>query len=222
MLFYGRMLSLTYAAELMSFQHRSSNDLDFIQRYRQDKAFGRPISLQSLVAICSGLDGQTTKQSTASSKSGDSDKPSFSLEDLKHGGGSDQNKPVGESQFDYLTRLGDRIKALEGDWARKGRGRIDAIGIVGSDPYDTLSILQALRPSFPNTVFFTTDLQTRDSRIQFHNRIGSRNLYRPERLWFAVDELSCCKAAWPRSAPVRKPRNMPQRWLHLETQTCLP
>jgi hypothetical protein len=156
--FFGRMLSLTYAAELMSFQHGSSNDLDFIERYLQDAKYW-PSNLACFVYL-RGLDGQTTKPPRAGSKAGDENKPSFSLEDLKYGA-SDQNKAEGESQFDYLTRLGDRIQDLESELKQQGRGRIDAFGIVGSDPYDTLVILQALRSSFPNAVFFTTELDVR-------------------------------------------------------------
>ncbi len=40
----------------------------------------------------------------------------------------------------------------------EGTGRVGAIGILGSDVYDKLLILRALRPQFPNTLFFTTDL----------------------------------------------------------------
>jgi hypothetical protein len=156
--FYGRMLSLTYAAELKHFQNPSLSDIDFIQRYRQDANYW-PTNLHCFVYL-RGLDGQTTKSRPADSNAGEQNKPSFSLEDLKHGA-SDQNKAVGESQFDYLTRLGDRIKELESELKNQGRGRIDALGIIGSDPYDTLAILQALRSGFPNVVFFTTDLDAR-------------------------------------------------------------
>ena len=38
---------------------------------------------------------------------------------------------------------------------------IRAIGILGSDPYDKLVILEALRHRFPEAVFFTTDLDAR-------------------------------------------------------------
>lgn len=44
---------------------------------------------------------------------------------------------------------------------REDRGRIEAIGIIGSDVYDTLLILQALQPQFPDIKFFTTDLDAR-------------------------------------------------------------
>ena len=33
--------------------------------------------------------------------------------------------------------------------------------MLGSDVYDKLLILQALRPAFPRAVFFTTDLNAR-------------------------------------------------------------
>ena len=156
--FYGRMLSLTYAAELTHLQNSKWSDRNFIERYRQDKNCW-PSNLTCFVYL-RGLDGQTTKPSPGGSPAGEQNKTSFSLADLKHAG-SDQNKAAGESQFDYLLRLGDRIKSLENELQHQGRGRVDAVGIVGSDPYDTLAILQALRPNFPSAVFFTTDLDAR-------------------------------------------------------------
>ena len=39
--------------------------------------------------------------------------------------------------------------------------RIKAIGVVGSDIYDKLLVLQALRRAFPRYIFFTTDLDAR-------------------------------------------------------------
>jgi hypothetical protein len=74
------------------------------------------------------------------------------------------NAPIehaeGRSQFDYLRRLGDEIARLDGDrgFARNG---VRAIGIVGSDVYDKLLILQALRSRFRDKIFFTTDLDAR-------------------------------------------------------------
>ncbi len=66
----------------------------------------------------------------------------------------------GRSQYDYLRRVAEQIEALD-----TGRGiaknGVKAIGIVGSDVYDKLLILQALRPFFRDAVFFTTDLDAR-------------------------------------------------------------
>jgi hypothetical protein len=60
------------------------------------------------------------------------------------------------SQLDYLRRLAERIKDDE-----RTRGPVAAIGIAGTDVYDKLVILQALRPRFPGVIFFTTDLDAR-------------------------------------------------------------
>jgi hypothetical protein len=59
----------------------------------------------------------------------------------------------GEPQIDYLRRLAHDMKAE--------LPRLRAIGIVGSDVYDKLLLLRALRPEFPSAVFFTTDLDVR-------------------------------------------------------------
>jgi hypothetical protein len=59
----------------------------------------------------------------------------------------------GDSQVDYLQRLVGRMKAAPRPFK--------AIGVVGSDVYDKLLLLKALRPSFPDALFFTTDLDGR-------------------------------------------------------------
>jgi hypothetical protein len=75
-------------------------------------------------------------------------------------------RPDGDGQLDYLRRLADRIEATAGRLQECGLGtrfrtgcrRIRAIGVLGSDVYDKLLVLQALRPRFPDAIFFTTDL----------------------------------------------------------------
>ncbi len=67
-------------------------------------------------------------------------------------------RPVGPAQYDYLRRLADEIARLDRQWRRQtGRG-VQAVGILGSDVYDKLLILRALRPRLSGTLFFTTDL----------------------------------------------------------------
>ncbi len=70
-------------------------------------------------------------------------------------------RPVGANQLDYLRRLGDQLTDLSQSLIEEDKGVIRAIGIVGSDTYDKLLILQALRSRFPNVIFFTTDLDAR-------------------------------------------------------------
>lgn len=82
-------------------------------------------------------------------------------------------KAQGTQQFDYLRRLSARIQRadsalrnLKGGWALSHIGRyadhqIRAIGVLGVDVYDKISILRALTGDFPIAVFFTTDLDAR-------------------------------------------------------------
>jgi hypothetical protein len=69
-----------------------------------------------------------------------------------------QERAEGQGQFDYLRRLGDRIQQLDTELRRRNSNGIDAVGILGSDLYDKLLVLQAVRPLVPNALFFTTDL----------------------------------------------------------------
>ena len=64
--------------------------------------------------------------------------------------------PEGASQYDYLRRLAEQIRNAKSD----GR-KVKAVGIFGSDPYDKLLIIRALRKRIPDAVFFTTDLDAR-------------------------------------------------------------
>jgi hypothetical protein len=76
----------------------------------------------------------------------------------------------GEPQIDYLRRLARRMQEEE----TKSNSQLRAIGIVGNDVYDKLLLLRALRPVFPNAVFFTTDLDVR--LLQPGDYLDTRNL----------------------------------------------
>lgn len=68
--------------------------------------------------------------------------------------------PYGQSQFDYLRRLADQLRDEDKDLRKNGKDGIRAIGVLGNDVFDKLLVLRALKPAFPNAVFFTTDLDT--------------------------------------------------------------
>lgn len=73
---------------------------------------------------------------------------------------ADLRRPTGTAQYDYLRRLTADIR--EQNTARRyegGRG-IRAVILLGSDVYDKLLILRALRPELPGVLFVTTDLNT--------------------------------------------------------------
>jgi hypothetical protein len=66
-----------------------------------------------------------------------------------------------DSQFDYLRRLAARMRSEHERLVRDGQKGIAAVGVFGSDLYDKLLVLQALRQEFPTAPFFTTDLDAR-------------------------------------------------------------
>jgi hypothetical protein len=63
----------------------------------------------------------------------------------------------GLNQSDYLRRLARQLKDDNARWQREDRSGIRAIGLLGSDIYDKLMILRALRPQFPDAIFFTNN-----------------------------------------------------------------
>ena len=66
----------------------------------------------------------------------------------------------GRNQYDYLRRLADTIEELDRN-PRFAENGVKAVGILGSDVYDKLLILHALREKFNDKIFFTTDLDAR-------------------------------------------------------------
>jgi hypothetical protein len=120
-----------------------------------------------------GLDGKVLSGS-GDQKEGAADKPTRAGE--------------GDSQIDYLPRLAEEMKRL--DEPPK------VIGIVGSDVYDKLVLLKALRPRFPEAVFFTTDLDAR--LLQPEDYRDTRNL-----LIASHFGMSLCPKLQDRVAPFR-------------------
>jgi len=161
--FYGRMLSLTYAAELKARQTTNQTSCaDFVTNWMAE-ANDWPTNFHAF-AYLRGLDGQTigpnqgAGDNTGAKDAGQSHPAT--LDDLRNWT-PDANKAEGQAQFDYLSRLGGQLAGLQNYLRREKSGDIKAVGIVGSDVYDTLLILQALRHQLPDAVFFTTDLDAR-------------------------------------------------------------
>ena len=82
--------------------------------------------------------------------------------------GAPQRKPEeateGLDQSDFLRRLARQLKDKQTQWWREDRSRIRAVGLLGSDIYDKLMILRALRPVFRDAVFFTNDFDAHFER----------------------------------------------------------
>ncbi len=100
---------------------------------------------------------------------------------LKLGGDAIRWRPLGTPQYDRITALAEKIRAVDaglraaGRFDRSSRRRgIVAVGVVGSDVYDKLVILQALRSALPQADFFTTDIDA--SLLTTENYPFTRNL----------------------------------------------
>lgn len=104
----------------------------------------------------SGIDGRlASKDIAVDAERGPNKRPS----DLVSG-----YEPQGASQLDYLRRMENELAELN-DWQLEHGGRgIISIGVVGSDVYDKLLLMRALNQRFPNTCFFTTDLDANFAR----------------------------------------------------------
>jgi hypothetical protein len=96
----------------------------------------------------------------------------------------------GRNQYDYLRRLVTSIEELDRDKSFSKNG-VKAIGIFGSDVYDKLIVLQALREQFKNKIFFTTDL---DARFLHNEQLAwSRNLIVASNFGLVSDLTPACK-----------------------------
>jgi hypothetical protein len=159
--YYGRTLSIAYQSALYARQTNSPpNAIEYFIHAREKGTNLVPTNFHSFVYL-RGLDGQTVNTEKSDDNGGGSRKRGpDSFEELRHWE-PESNEMYGPAQFDYLTRLGDQLEELEKRLRRTGEGRLRAVGIVGSDVYDTLLILQALRRRFDGALFFTTDLDAR-------------------------------------------------------------
>ncbi len=112
-----------------------------------------------------GLDGETAGRSVIGKEAPGKNE---NKDAAGNGKGSDPQQDArrieradGNSQLDYLRRLASSMRQHASQHRHDGSGEIKAIGIFGTDVFDKLLILQALRPQFPKAVFFTTDLDAR-------------------------------------------------------------
>ena len=85
------------------------------------------------------------------------------------------DQPEGLSQTDDIRRLAQRLQELDTRLREEGRRGLKAVGVLGSDVYDKLELLKALRPMLPDAVFFTNNLDIRfahpDEWSETHNLV---------------------------------------------------
>lgn len=162
--FYGRSLPDTFTKDFESLANCSSKAVD------DTNSFVRPFYKYSYLR---GIDGQLplTPDQNSDQKSVQR-QPRNAVHPASSNGAdgvtleanplsSQIERAEGDSQYDYLRRLADSASILDSRLSEKGSGHITAIGILGSDVYDKLAILQLLHQRFPDAQFFTTDLDAR-------------------------------------------------------------
>src|SRR5271169_4078973 len=101
-----------------------------------------------------GLDGKLPRRKEAKASDSTEDRADAQAADRSTApSGQEVNKNPeradGQGQLDYLRRLAGLVRTQDQERQQLGQGGIAAIGILGSDVYDKLLILQALRPEFP-------------------------------------------------------------------------
>jgi hypothetical protein len=106
-----------------------------------------------------GLDGGMSPESTASSHQAGTPAQQLleTLGKTVFAPGASTAVGFDQRQVDYLERMADRLLKHQRE-NKAYHQRVQAIGIVGSDVYDKLMVLQILKKRFPSALFFTTDL----------------------------------------------------------------
>ena len=112
-----------------------------------------------------GIDGKTpgAPELKAEAKISTRGKESFENSQSKPGEKPTRPReaPEGTDQSDYLRRLAADLE-LKDRRLQKAHGRgFDAVLVVGSDVYDKLQVLRALRPRIDSSLFVTTNLDAR-------------------------------------------------------------
>jgi hypothetical protein len=166
--FYGRMLPLEFRATAVC-KRRYNTFCAFDDEWRQALNATRNADMWQNQAqtdaepkidrytYMRGLDGEMAHvEPSAAAKSRKLDQDSIYELWKDEKSISSLERPDGPSQYDYVRRLAAQLKH-----GQTAEHPYVAIGVLGSDPYDKLLILQALRDEFPDAIFFTTDLDAR-------------------------------------------------------------
>lgn len=167
--FYGKAFPLTFAAmaEKIDFSTGQPNSwIDYAMilhnKMAIDRAFLRDnISMYSYIR---GIDGKLPESQSAEKEK---QKGQQGLES-KLAYNKALELPIGTSQLDYVRRLAQKMDDDHNVTSKAMRGEtLRAIGLVGSDVYDKLVILHALREQFGDIILFMTDM---DARLMHHKQ----------------------------------------------------
>lgn len=156
--YYGRALPLSFAISLLTHDEDQCQETasaasagcvntpgKILREFREDPKEWEGLPEIQHVSYLRGLDGLKVDQGAQDESDDRSSRgPEAHPEDAS-----------GPAQLDYVRRLAMELDNQSADQP------IRAVGILGSDVYDKLLLIRALRDTFPSAVFFTTDLDAR-------------------------------------------------------------
>lgn len=136
-------------------EHDSTYGHQFLRLFK-DRVTGDNNWLRAFTYL-RGLDGKLAGENTGQKLDSEKERPfGNDLESLLYK--VEELPAAGQSQVDYLRRLAAKLKELDLVERQNGRRGVKAVGVVGTDVYDKLLVLRALRKDLPEAQFFTTDL----------------------------------------------------------------
>jgi hypothetical protein len=160
---YGRSLNTTFIAdashrsikEVIGEQHRSQDAADpsLVRRANPNKNRRSDWQLRRIHSYryLRGIDGQLPGEPAKENPRDQAQKNLLGPDSVAI------EATEGLNQSDYLRRLARQLKESNARWRQRDGVGIGAIGLLGSDIYDKLMILRALRPEFPDALFFTNN-----------------------------------------------------------------
>ncbi|MHC4166847.1 MAG: hypothetical protein ACYSWQ_07815 [Planctomycetota bacterium] len=161
--FYGKTFPLTFATMVECIKNSVDDDFNWrayaesLNRKMDDRRPSWPANIGTysyMRGVDGKLPGSDLPTDTAAGKRDESASQWTYSENLE--------LPISRGQLDYVRRLAQMLDAdHSAESGKPQRSRPKAIGVVGSDVYDKLTLLHALREQFDNLVLFTTDLDAR-------------------------------------------------------------
>jgi hypothetical protein len=143
--FYGRALPITFECEV------STKSLDKLLEGQHPKNI-------LIYHYLRGIDGMLPGTSVADDAKTEEKKKQ--TEEKKQSSLA-REMTEGLNQADYLRRLARELVDRNEEFRRKEKREIKAVGVLGSDVYDKLLVMEALRDALPNAIFFTNQLDAR-------------------------------------------------------------
>lgn len=155
---YGRSLLTTFSAGFTAEAEGKAMDQVLQSVFQHPEPRRRMAKNVIPITYLRGLDGSKVQTTGRESARKDVDKGDAKWVKPKSG---TAEKAEGDAQIDYARRLAQHLKDLN-DYELSSGGRgVQAIGILGSDVYDKLILLQALREQLGRALYFTTDMDAR-------------------------------------------------------------